>query len=286
MTNARTWSVGLVIAVFSVLSSSEARADPKQECAAAYDQTQALRDAGKLTEARKKALACSAPSCATFIVKECAQWLTEIDAGLPTVVLVVADAAGADTLAVRVSIDGQSLGEKLDGKAVPIDPGEHLLRFEMPGADAIEQKLVIRQGEKNRRVAVSFAKAPLAPVQGPPAPGPAKLPGDPPPPEAPSKSGLRIGGFVVGGVGIVGLTTGIVAGVMAIQSKNSANCVAGLCDAGPLASARHAALAADVSLSAGGVLLATGVTMVAIGSVSVTPAVGPSSGALVVRGRL
>jgi len=44
------------------------------------------------------------------------------------------DTTGADTLAVRVTIDGQLLAETLDGKAVPIDPGEHVVRFELAGA--------------------------------------------------------------------------------------------------------------------------------------------------------
>lgn len=121
-------------------ASAAARADVKQECVAAYEKTQTLRDQGKLLDARKQAVVCSAPACPSQAIKDCVQWLAAIDASLPTVVLMALDPAGAETLDVRVTVDGQALAAKLDGKAVALDPGQHVLRFEMAGAEAVEQK--------------------------------------------------------------------------------------------------------------------------------------------------
>jgi len=42
------------------------------------------------------------------------------------------------------------------------------VRFEMAGAAPIEQKVLIRQGEKNRRLSASFKKAPPLAVPVPP----------------------------------------------------------------------------------------------------------------------
>lgn len=142
-------------------------AGDKEDCAAAYDQTQTAREKGKLVEARQKARACSASVCAAFIVKDCVQWLSEIEASLPTVVFAAHDASGADTLEVRVSVDGRVMAETLDGKAVALDPGPHKLRFETPGAGPIEQDVLIRQGEKDRPIAVSFQKPRALPVAAP-----------------------------------------------------------------------------------------------------------------------
>jgi hypothetical protein len=151
----RTIAAGLVLALVG-LPCGNARAEANQECEAAYEQTQVLRDIGKLVEARKRALVCVSSACAAVVVKECAQWLSEMDQRLPTVVFAAQDATGADTLRVRVSLDGEPIPEALDGRSVALDPGPHKLRFEMVGVDPVDQNVIIRQGEKNRRIAVSF----------------------------------------------------------------------------------------------------------------------------------
>lgn len=230
----RSLVVATASLALALAGAGRARADSKQECSLAYDQTQTLRDGGKLVEARRQALRCSASTCAAFVVKDCARWLQEIDASLPTVVFTAEDASGADTLAVRLFVDDQLLGEKLDGKAVALDPGEHTLRFEAAGGAVVEQKLVARQGEKNRAVALlpptpkaPAAIAPLAPPEPtrPEPPARAPTPGTVTPPWG----GQRIGAFVVGGVGIAGGIVGAVTGGLMLAKKGvvSASCVSG-----------------------------------------------------------
>src|SRR5690349_12545817 len=123
-----------------------ARAETKEECSALYDGTQTLREKGHLREARQRALACSTSSCGVHVRKDCTRWLAEIEASLPTIVFTAQDGKGAETAAVRVTVDGRLLSERLDGNAVAIDPGERTLLFELEGSEALEKRVVIRQG--------------------------------------------------------------------------------------------------------------------------------------------
>lgn len=255
----------------------DARADSKKECAAAYDRTQSLRESGQLRDARKQALACSASTCSAYVSKDCLQWLAEIDASLPTVVFVATDGAGADTPAVRVMVDGQTVTERLDGKAVPVDPGEHEVRFEAAGADAIEQKVMIREGEKNRTLAVSFKKAP-------PSPAPALSPARPPPealaargpdaaPKPASGGGVPVWAWISGGVGVVALGVGAGFGVSAVRAQSElvtrcggdpTRCPEGTrAETGPLADRRNVARGLALGLGAAAVV-GLGVAVVGI----------------------
>lgn len=210
-------------ALFGLFTAAdEARADSKQECAAAYEKTQALREGGHLRDARIQAALCSASTCSVYVTKDCIQWLTEIDALLPTVIFTTEEGAGINILAVRVMVDGQPVAAKLDGEAMSLDPGEHVVRFEMDGAEAVEQKVVILQGEKKRKLAVSFKKAPPAkppvlPRAVPPPPPPAVTPPPMPillkphaaPEPAPPSESVPLWIPVSGGLGVLALLTSV-----------------------------------------------------------------------------
>jgi hypothetical protein len=191
-------------------------AGDKEQCAAAYSETQSLRDKGKLIQAREQARACSAAACAAFIVKDCAQWLAEIEAALPTVVFAAQGPSGADTTSVRVSIDGKVAAEALDGQAVALDPGPHKLRFETAGAEPIDLEVVARQGGKLRRVGVSFQTR-------------AALAADPAAPAAPASSP---GPWIVGGIGVAALIVGGVTGGLVLQKKSAFDATVHRCSVG------------------------------------------------------
>ncbi len=81
------------------------------------------------------------------------------------------------------------------------------MRFEMEGAAAVEQKVSLRPGEKNRALAVSFPKVPVA-APPPRAPAPPSSPER----EAPPRS---IAPWILGGVGVAGLAVGgVLGGIM------------------------------------------------------------------------
>jgi hypothetical protein len=223
----RSWNaserrlVAGLVAAAVLGSAGAARADEKRDCADAYDKTQATRRRGQLQTARDAAVACARDVCPEFIRTDCATWLGEIDQSLPTIVFDVRGAGGEELANVVVSLDGKPWLEALDGRAKPIDPGAHVLRFESAGVGAVEQTVQIREGEKNRRIAASLA--PATPVQAPPPATPIQAAPEPtalPVASAPSRGP---GPWIVGGIGVAGLVVGAVVGGVVLSKKATAD---------------------------------------------------------------
>lgn len=124
-------------------------------CLSSYEKAQRLRLDKKLLAAKSELLVCARAECPQVLRRDCSTWLGEVDAALPSVV-VAARAGSAEVTDVRVLVDGRALAESLDGSALSLDPGQRLFRFERAGAAAVEQKVLIRAGEKNRRLEVDF----------------------------------------------------------------------------------------------------------------------------------
>ncbi len=201
-----------------------AAAPTKKECVDANESAQDLRRENKLREARTRLAVCLAATCPGPVREDCAHRLAEVDAAVPTLVLVATDVSGNDLSTVHVTMDGQPFLEKLDGKALPVDPGEHRFVFEATGLPVTEDTIVVREGEKDRRVKVVLALP--TPPEATPAPTPPVLAATPS--TAPGKT-QRIVGLTLGGVGIAGLITSGVFFLVAITSYSSAKstCVMG-----------------------------------------------------------
>ena len=119
------------------LFARDVRADDlsaKKACVDVHERAQELRQAGHLVAARDQLTTCSETPCPALIRTDCAQWLLEVDGIMPTIVLGARDAAGADLADVKVTCDGREIATRLDGRVVPIDPGEHVLHFEHDGS--------------------------------------------------------------------------------------------------------------------------------------------------------
>ncbi len=209
-------SLPLAFAVATALAlvNGPARAaDPTTpECLAATDASLKLDTDHKLRAERSQLLVCAAPSCPADISKECIRRVEQVNAALPTVIFQARDAAGNDLSAVKVSMDGEVLAEKLDGTPLSVDPGEHAFVFETAGQPASTRQFVIFEAQKDRRVIVDFSPA------SPP----------PPPLIARARHGLgtqRILGIVAASVGVLGLGTGAAFGVSAISKKNDAEAI-------------------------------------------------------------
>jgi hypothetical protein len=127
----------------------------KSQCIAAHEGAQAARTSRKLLDARTGFVTCSHEACPEMIRDDCSKGLREVDEALPTVVL-SATVDGKDTTDVSAILDGAPVEGTLDGRAVPIDPGPHVARFERPGSGAVEVRVVVREGEKNRLVTGVF----------------------------------------------------------------------------------------------------------------------------------
>jgi hypothetical protein len=139
--------------------ASGAGRDEKEVCVAASDQAQTLRDENKFRRAREALLTCARDACPGIVRKDCEKWLAELDASYPSVAIGARDARGHDVLGVRVLLDGAVLTERLDGKPMPIEPGEHFLRYESAGTVPFQERVVIRVGEKNRALTVQLQPA-------------------------------------------------------------------------------------------------------------------------------
>ncbi|WP_437767239.1 hypothetical protein WMF27_20245 [Sorangium sp. So ce281] len=243
--------LALSLAAAAALSLTGARADAaphKQACADAYERAQGLRRDGRLIEARAALVVCSQPTCPAAAVADCGPWLAEVEQSLPSVVVAAKDAHGRERLDVRVLVDGRPLAAALDGKALPVDPGPRTFRFEPATGPAVEERVLIREGEKNRPLTVTLgalaAGAPTSPR--PLAPRAA-------PPAEPSVPGLV---WASGAVGVAGLAVFAVAGALSLSAEADlrATC-APRCAEGEVRAIRVQHAIADVGLGVGVVAL-------------------------------
>ncbi len=171
-----------------------ARADAIDACVSAATEGQKLERAGKLRDARTSFLACVKPTCPQEVKVVCDRFLAEVETGLPTVILGARDAAGQDLTAVRVTVDGTPFVSALDGKAVELDPGPHVLHFERADGAPVELRVVIREAEKNRALGVVF------PSEAQPTPG-----SESPSREGPGRAPPPVLAYVLAGVGVASL---------------------------------------------------------------------------------
>lgn len=147
-------------ATLALVTSSVAHAQ-NDTCASAAEDGQRARLAGKLRAARNLFIKCSADACKPLIRKDCAQWASDLEGAMPSIVIDAKD--GRDDVAdVTVTSDGETIATKLDGKAITIDPGPHKLSFSRPGRDAIAQDVIIREGVRSRVITVRFGPEPPA----------------------------------------------------------------------------------------------------------------------------
>jgi hypothetical protein len=102
-------------------------------------------------------VACGQTSCPAWMQKECIGWLDEVRRSLPTIVVHAQGKNGCDLADARVIIDGAIVSEKLDGRAIDLDPAVHQVRVESADGAPITREVVLVEGQKDRRVDVSWA---------------------------------------------------------------------------------------------------------------------------------
>ena len=159
-------AAALGIAALAGIASEDARAAPQAaattaQCLAASDASLKFATSHKLRAERAQLILCAAPSCPAAINKECLSHVDEVNAQIPTIVFAARDHAGGNLAAVKVSMDGEVLTEKLDGTALAVDPGEPAFTFEAAGDAPVTRTLIIQEAQKDRHETVTFA-APAA----------------------------------------------------------------------------------------------------------------------------
>lgn len=135
-------------------TASIASADEKVACVTAAETAQQQRSEGKLRDARLSLHLCSRDVCPALVRNDCTQWLTEIEASLPTIVLRATTPRGQDLTDIKVSLDGQALAERIDGLPIEVDPGSHVLTAVHPGSKPVRQELTFYTNQRNRTVSL------------------------------------------------------------------------------------------------------------------------------------
>ncbi len=254
------WTWVLVLTAVGCLDSPARASDPAV-CAQNYEEGQRLRKAKQLLSATDALIACAQPHCPPAVVRDCARWLNEVRAETPSVVFAARDDSGRDLQNVTVHHGDRQIAGRIDGTAVNLDPGPHVLRFRASDGRSVTISVVIRQGEKNRLIDAVLphsrdsrgerAAKPAEPPSSPRLPSTAE-------PQGPSSEPVDPLPIALAGAGVVALGSFAYFGWTARSNVNEMNdrC-APRCSENEIDSARTRALVADISLGAG-VLALTG----------------------------
>jgi hypothetical protein len=167
-------------------------------CATSYEQGQRFSREGKLLRAREELLVCARPPCSEGLVRYCAEWLREVERRAPSLIVVARTRDGRDFLDARVAIDGVRVAERVDGRALAIDPGEHVVSLERDGHAKLDRQVLVVEAEKSRTILFTIEDAP------PPVPASAVAPLPSPAPRATERP-VPATAFVAGGLGALTL---------------------------------------------------------------------------------
>lgn len=166
--------------------------------------------------------------------------------------------------------DGErvEIGGGVMGVAIDVDAGAYTIEASAPGHKKWTGEVTVGANADKQSVAIPALEAGEDPG--------AATPGATEPPaggEEGGLNGLTIAGFVVGGVGVVGLVVGAITGLSASSTASGAEDDPSLCpnkkctSAGldEIDSAKSSATISTVGFIAGGVLVAGGATMIILG---------------------
>jgi hypothetical protein len=220
----------------SLLLSARASAEEgPAQCLQAYEDGQNLRRQGDLLSASQKLLACGGPACPVRMQRDCQRWWDEVQRSLPTVVFRVRGADNTSLPGASIAIDGAD-AQPLDGRALQMNPGQHLVVFEHPGYAPLRTPVFITEGEKLEPHDVTLtALSEVGRPQLSAAPRVPAVPLDPAPPSARvtrSWTGPIAAGAVaaLGGVGLAYFGSSAKSGEQALD-RCTPNCSQGSVDA-------------------------------------------------------
>ena len=199
---------------------------------------------------------CADPACPSVVRKDCAGRVEDVEHAIPTIV-VQATEGGRKLDNATFVVDGSPFRPHADGSATEVDPGPHHFIFRVPGKPDIARDVAVDEGARDQVVSATFD-------------------------EAPPKNGSFVPiGIGVGSAGLVGVVLGGIFGALTISTWSTVKgecATAATCDYARATSDRDQALgfatASDVAFVIGGVLLASGITIVVLG-LRATPTLGP-----------
>jgi hypothetical protein len=216
-------------------------ADESEACLTAAERAQPLMRQKRLREARAELEMCARDVCPRIARTDCRSWLADVVSEQPSIVIAAHEVRGTevhDVHGVRAIIDGAIAADNVDAMRVVVDPGPHRLHLERAGAEALEQEIDVREGDKDRIVHV-YWRAPAA--AAPPRPG---IP-----------TGLLVAG--VGGLAAVGAGTYLeITGLVRRAELGSSCQLNRTCAQSQVDAARNLTRAGDITIGAGLLVLA------------------------------
>jgi hypothetical protein len=237
------------------------------DCLTASNASLDLGNQHKLRAKRSQLLICGSASCPADIRDACVNRVSEVNTQIPTIVFAAKDSSGADLTAVKVTMDGELLVSRLEGTALSVDPGEHTFTFDVAGQPSVTKKLVIQQGQKDRREQINFGTPTAPTLVGVPVATAEQAPLSSPTETRRGIGTQKVLAVVAGGVGLIGLGIGTAFGVVSISKHRDAQaaCPTSQCatssDVNLWSEARSAGNISTAALVAGGVLLAGGAVL-------------------------
>jgi hypothetical protein len=240
-------STALHVVLHAPLARAQAPAvaDESDACFTSAERAQPLIRQKRLREARAELEMCARDVCPRIVRTDCRNWLADVVSEQPSIVIAPHEVRGTevhDVHGVRATIDGAIAAPNADANPVMIDPGPHRLHVERAGAEAIEQDIDIREGEKDRVVHV-YWRVPTATVP---------VVTSPPAETAPVV-------YVLGGLGVAAVGAGTYLEITSLLRYHDLSSSCGqtrTCKQGDVDTAHNFAIGGDVTLGAGFLLLA------------------------------
>lgn len=176
---------------------------------------------GKLVQANeayvkimRETLPSNAPKAFVDAQAAAAEEQPKVEQSLPRLTVVV---EGDKASEAHVTVNGEAFPQALIGIPAPHDPGDLVLEAVAPGWRSKKEKLTLKEGERQTvklKLSIQDATAMPAPLEPTPEP-------------AAPKTGLKVGGWITVGIGVVGLGAGT---YFLIDNRNNREAANALCN--------------------------------------------------------
>jgi hypothetical protein len=260
--SALTWFPCLagLLSGHTALAASDPPEDRRALCAARHLGAQQARTEGDLLRARGLLVSCAHDACPSPIRKECATWLEEVRASIPSFVVIgQTDEETVGPTDLRVTVGGRAVEDPT--RPIEVNPGRHLVRVEASGYRSVEKVVIVSTTERLRRVVVRLDERPR--------PSPAR----PSREVEPSTTLSDVAIVGLGAVGVAGFVGLVWLGTAARQSEHDLDKCSPYCTDLQVTRVKRRYLWANVSLGVG--VAATGTALGLIVWRSSPPAASP-----------
>lgn len=162
-------ALALLAGTAAALPRVAAADDSVSQCMQSYEAGQRLRREGDLVGAAGELLVCGGPACPVRMQSDCQRWIDDVQRATPEVVFRVRDAGGTWLGNVSVTID-DAPARRLDGRAIAMNPGEHVIVFERDGYRPLRTPIIVAEGEKLERRVITLRALDASSLDAPAAP--------------------------------------------------------------------------------------------------------------------